>query len=113
MRRLDVSSEIARRIAATVSNRGVRLLGDVSVSVWEAIFMLVVLKIPLVYLGIVVWWAIRAVPEPPHGGEEAGVLAPLAPCGWNEWRRRRSTRPAPRPIRPFARPTRTVRAHTA
>ncbi len=65
---------------------GVRLLGDVSVSVWEAIFMLVVLKIPLVYLGIVVWWAIHAEPEPAHGGDEVGVLAPLTPCGWNESR---------------------------
>ena len=28
-------------------------------SVWEAIFMLVVLKIPIVYLVVVVWWAVR------------------------------------------------------
>ena len=38
-----------------------------SVSVWEALFMLVVLKIPLVYLGAVVWWAIRAEPLPEDG----------------------------------------------
>jgi hypothetical protein len=31
--------------------------------VWELVFMLVVLKIPLVYLCLVVWWAIRAEPR--------------------------------------------------
>jgi hypothetical protein len=40
--------------------------------VWEAIFMLLVLKIPLVYLGFVVWWAIRAEPRP----EEPAALVP-------------------------------------
>jgi len=72
----------------------------VSVTVWEAIFMLVVLKIPLVYLGAVIWWAIRAEPSATDGPEEVGVLAPLTPCGWDEWRRRRSPRPGHRPIRP-------------
>ena len=31
--------------------------------VWEVVFMLVLLKIPLVYLCMVVWWAIRAEPR--------------------------------------------------
>ena len=31
--------------------------------VWEIVFMLVLLKIPLVYLCAVVWWAIRAEPR--------------------------------------------------
>jgi len=30
---------------------------------WEIVFMLVLLKIPLVYLCMVVWWAIRAEPR--------------------------------------------------
>ena len=63
-----------------------------SVSVWEAIFMLVVLKIPMIYLATVVWWAVRAVPEVAGGGDEVGVLAPLRPCGWNDWKRRRPRR---------------------
>jgi hypothetical protein len=69
----------------------------VSVSVWEAIFMLVVLKIPVIYLAVVVWWAVRAQPEPSGGGDEVGVLAPLTPCTWNEWKRsrRKPTRPRP------------------
>ena len=63
-----------------------------TVSAWEAIFMLVVLKIPLIYLGIVVWWAVRAEPEVAGGGDEIGVLAPLTPCGWSDWKRGRSRR---------------------
>jgi len=43
----------------------------------------VILKIPVVYLCAVVWWAIHAEPEPLEG---AGRLAPLAPtppdCDW-------------------------------
>ena len=31
--------------------------------VWEAVFFLIVLKIPTVYLGFVVWWAIRGEPD--------------------------------------------------
>jgi len=70
--------------------------------------MLVVLKIPLVYLGIVVWWAIRAEPLPPDENESVGVLVPLTPCGWHESRRRRSVRrhglrPSPPTRRPAAR----------
>jgi hypothetical protein len=72
----------------------------VSVSVWEAIFMLVVLKIPVIYLATVVWWAVRAEPEPAAGGDEVGVLAPLTPCGWDDWKRRRPTRPGRGPVRP-------------
>ena len=48
---------------------------------WEAIFMLLVLKIPVIYLSVVVWYAVRAEPEATAGGEEVGVLAPLTPCG--------------------------------
>ena len=53
--------------------------------------MLVILKIPLVYLGVVVWWAVRAEPDSSGGGDEAGVrAAPLTPCNWDDWRRSRS-----------------------
>ena len=75
-----------------------------TVTVWEAIFMLLVLKIPVIYLGVVVWWAVRAEPEPEAapGGDEIGVLAPLAPCGWSDWKRRRPRphRRGPRPAAP-------------
>ena len=46
-----------------------------NVSVWEAIFMLLVLKIPVIYLSVVVWYAVRAEPEP-----EPAVGARRWPC---------------------------------
>src|SRR5438046_3050699 len=44
---------------------------------WELIFMMLILKIPLIYLGFVVWYAIRAEPEP---GVEHGVYSVWRPC---------------------------------
>lgn len=70
--------------------------------------MLVVLKIPMVYLAIVVWWAVRAGPEVAVDGDEVGVLAPLTPCGWDDWKRRRPQRPGRGPVR--ARNVRRVHA---
>jgi hypothetical protein len=63
--------------------------------IWELVFMLVILKIPVVYLCFVVWWAIRAEPAPPEG---AAKLAPLElpPCDWSGPRRRTPVRPIPR-----------------
>ena len=82
-------------------------------SVWEVVFMLLILKIPVIYLGVVVWWAVRAVPEPGGGGEELGVLAPLAPCGWDDWRRRRARRrPPARPFGPSGRRVGAARLRT-
>ncbi len=68
--------------------------------VWETIFMLLILKIPVVYLGCVVWWAIRAKPEPPQEPEGALVPQPLEPeprPAWSVLRRPRGMRPRPRP----------------
>ncbi len=41
---------------------------------WEALFLLLVLKIPIVYMCLVVWWAIRAEPR----GEEPASLTPVS-----------------------------------
>ncbi|HET9437453.1 MAG TPA: hypothetical protein VFO64_04570 [Gaiellaceae bacterium] len=71
-----------------------------TVSAWEAVFMLVVLKIPVIYLAAVVWWAVRAEPTGEVGGDEAGVLTPLPPCGWDDWKRRRARVRGWRPNRP-------------
>lgn len=78
-------------------------------TVWEGIFMLLILKIPMAYLAVVVWYAVRAEPRPGFGGDEVGVLAPLTPCGWDDWKRRRPRphRFLPRPAGP--RPRATVR----
>ena len=51
----------------------------------EIIFLMLVLKLPLVYLVAVVWWAVRAEPHPPEPavlpvpaepGPSAGPLRP-------------------------------------
>lgn len=57
------------------------------------IFMLLALKIPIVYLCGVVWWAIKAVPEPP--GDPAAVAGEEPDLGspWLWWRRSRRLRP--------------------
>ena len=60
---------------------------------WELIFMMLILKIPIVYLCLVVWWAVRAEPNPP---EPAIVHAKLGP----EIEPREPWRPGRRPRRP-------------
>jgi hypothetical protein len=73
--------------------------------VWEFVFMMVILKIPIVYLGFVVYWAVKAEPEPP----EPAMLRATAPEPEPRppWRRRlhRPRRPGPHgsPTRGFAR----------
>ncbi len=56
--------------------------------------MLVILKIPVVYLCAVVWWAIRAEPRPLEGSARLAVLDPNPGCDWH--RRRGPHRPLPR-----------------
>ena len=84
-----------------------------SVSLWEGIFMLLVLKIPMIYLAAVVLWAIRAEPRRDDGGEGARAFVPLTPCEWGDWRRSRPTRRfGHRPVGPRGRPVRRARART-
>lgn len=74
--------------------------------------MLVVLKIPLVYLAVVVWWAIRAEPTAEDGWDGDGGLLPLTPCGWEDWKReRRGAARGRRPFRPTGHPARARRTH--
>ena len=78
--------------------------------VWEAIFLLVILKIPIIYLACVVWWAIRSEPAPPEPMEPALVTAPLEPDPRTGWRfLRRSARPRPTRGGPHGSPQRRVR----
>jgi hypothetical protein len=57
-------------------------------ALWEIIFMLVVLKVPLAYVGSVMWWAVKAEPE---AGSEGGTEG----MNWTPWRQR-----PPAPARP-------------
>ena len=55
---------------------------------WELVFMMLVLKIPIAYLCWVVWWAIKAEPEGDAEGGNEGLE-------WKPWQHR----PGPRPRR--------------
>lgn len=56
------------------------------------IFLMVVLKLPIAALFYIVWWAVRAVPEPEvSSDEDGGTCKPLAP---------RPRHPHPRPALP-------------
>ena len=47
--------------------------------------MMLVLKIPIAYLGFVVWYAIKAEPEPGVEQDDQSI--------WRPWRRPRGPRP--------------------
>jgi hypothetical protein len=76
----------------------------------ELVFMMLILKLPIVYVCLVVWWAVRAVPEPPL----EGAALPVAPA-WSprpSGGRRGGRRSGPRggPVRTYARRAETARA---
>jgi hypothetical protein len=59
---------------------------------WELVFMLVILKIPVLYLCAVVWWAIKAEPRPLAGAHLPTDSGRPPGCDWD----RRRRRPVPR-----------------
>jgi hypothetical protein len=74
-------------------------------SVWEVVFLMVILKIPIVYLCCVVYWAIKSEPKPEA---PAGVTVEVRPEDDGGSGRRRRRFPRPRPLRPHGNfPTRT------
>jgi hypothetical protein len=77
--------------------------------VWELIFMMIVLKIPILYLCAVVWWAIKAEPRPL---EEAAIAVPTDPEVGPERMGRRPRPHGPRrgPARAAARKPRSALA---
>jgi hypothetical protein len=74
---------------------------------WELVFMLLILKIPLVYLCAVVWYAVRAEPDPDEPpAEPTGVREPLTPAPrWSPRRRSREALGRRLPLRPSRRPS--------
>jgi hypothetical protein len=78
-------------------------------TLWELVFLMVILKIPIAYLCYVVWYAINAEPRRGRGGPAAVRVTPdLPPHGYEHIRRR----PRRRPPRPHGGPAR-VYARTA
>ncbi|HSX22215.1 MAG TPA: hypothetical protein VLE97_05510 [Gaiellaceae bacterium] len=80
-------------------------------SVWEIVFLMVILKIPIVYLCGVVYYAIKAKPTPEAGaGVTASIGGPDQPGSWHSQRRLRNLRPRGGPSRTYARTPRPVQA---
>jgi len=52
---------------------------------WGFIFLMLVLKIPIIYLVFVVWYAIKAEPEPGTSPGDYSI--------WRPWRRSSGPRP--------------------
>ncbi len=59
-----------------------------SAEAWEFRFMMLALKIPIIYLGFVVWYAIKAEPEADADDQDYSI--------WRPWRHRPA---GPRPRR--------------
>jgi hypothetical protein len=72
--------------------------------VWELVFLMVILKIPIIYLCLVVVYAIRAEPRPEEG---AGITARLGSDDSGPARRRGPRIPRRLPPRPHGRPSHT------
>lgn len=80
---------------------------------WELIFLMLILKIPIVYLCWIVYWAVKAEPQPEEGD---GALVRVPPDGGPPNRPRRRRRPAPTrphggPARRYARTRRAAAAY--
>ncbi len=82
-------------------------------SVWEIVFLMLILKIPIVYLGLVVYYAIKAEPRPEEGAAVTARLENDDPdSGWSRRLHPRRFRPRPHggPSRTYARGPRTATA---
>ena len=83
-------------------------------TLWELVFLMVILKIPIAYLCYVVWFAIKAEPRRGRGGPALVRVEPdLPPLDYDRVRRRarrRPPRPHGGPARAYAR---TARAGVA
>ena len=58
--------------------------------VWEIVFVLVILKLPVAYVCWVIWWAVKSEPELGVEGDGGGGQS------WTAWHRRRPPRNGPR-----------------
>jgi hypothetical protein len=77
----------------------------------ELVFLMVILKIPIVYLCGVVYYAIKADPKPEAGAEVTARYGPEdGPSKYRSRLRRRGPRPHGGPVRTYARSPRTALA---
>ena len=82
-------------------------------AVWEIVFLMLILKIPIVYLCSVVYYAIKAEPRPEEGAAVTAQLGNDDPSsGWSRRLHPRRFRPRPHggPTRTYPRSPRTANA---
>jgi len=80
-------------------------------SIWEIVFLMVILKIPIVYLCVVVYYAIKAKPTPPAGASVTAHLGPNdEPGSWRSRARTRRLCPRGGPTRTYPRTPRPAHA---
>ena len=81
-------------------------------TVWEIVFLMVILKIPIAYLCSVVYYAIKAEPKPEEGAAVTAKIGPedSGPGGWRR-SRNRPRRPRGGPVRTYPRTARAARAY--
>ncbi|MGI8975057.1 MAG: hypothetical protein ACR2HI_12895 [Gaiella sp.] len=63
--------------------------------VWEMLFLLVILKIPIIYLCAIVWWAITSEPEQREPDARVPVSDTPSPAHWSPRHRRPPLRRGP------------------
>jgi hypothetical protein len=79
--------------------------------VWELIWLMLIMKIPILYLCWVVYWAIKAEPRPEQPAALVALDDGSDPSPWRPAQRPRRPGPHGRPTRGYARTRRaTVRA---
>jgi hypothetical protein len=80
--------------------------------VWELVFLMVILKVPIVYLCAVVYYAIKAEPRHEEGAAVTARIGPDGPeTGWRRVHPRRFLpRPHGGPTRTYPRTPRTAGA---
>jgi len=61
-------------------------------TIWELVFLMVILKIPIVYLCMVIYYAVKAEPKPEEGASVTVTVGDDSGPGSN---RRRRLRPRP------------------
>ena len=81
-------------------------------SVWELVFFMVILKIPIVYLGMVVWHAIKSEPSPEEGAAVTVRVGSDQGPGQGSRPRRFRPRPHGGPSRTYPRAPRTALARS-
>ena len=78
--------------------------------VWEFVFLMLILKLPIVYLCWVVYWAIKAEPRPPEHAVAPARLEPEPRAPWTRPVAMRPRRRGPRgsPTRGYRRTARAA-----